>query len=325
MIVLFLAILLQTVPHSPVPEINALLDSGDYESAYRLLLEEAGGRPDDELNICLLGLTASEGKRSALYLKEYLQKHPQGRNAPLVRRHLLDYYSASGLQITAARLYGRDPETGAAGAEDIYRIAVINQGIGEYETAAGLFEKAAQSGADELAIWARIGLSDCGLLKGDLESARKGYLSVIERFPDSTPLPFALVGLSETYRRQGRLDEAQTYYELYREKFELAPGSVEIEAAFMEAGSEDSNQAVQSLLEIDYFVQVGVFANKSNARICLKKFRNSGYRSRMQEFRERGKTFFRVMVGPYPSEKKAMKEKDKLEKSQGEKYLIILQ
>ena len=100
---------------------------------------------------------------------------------------------------------------------------------------------------------------------------------------------------------------------------------MEIEAALGEAHQDRTDNAIQSLLDVEYFVQVGVFAHESNASVCLKKFRNLGYRSRLQEFDEGGRTFFRVMVGPYQSEKKAIGEKEKLEKSQGEKYLIILQ
>jgi tetratricopeptide (TPR) repeat protein len=325
MTVLYLAIIIQSAVYSPNPEINAFLDSGDYDSAYRLLLDEAERKPDDELNICLLGMTAPAGKRSSLYLKEYLQKYPGGREAPLVRRNLLDYYAASGLRITAGRLYGQDLADNVDGPEDIYRIAVVRQGLGEFDGAARLYREVARDAPGELEIWARLGIADCNLLNGDLESARKEYLSVIDRFPNSSPLPFALVGLSETFRRQGKMDEARAYYELYREKFELAPGSMEIEAALVETGNGHSEDAIQSLLDVDYFVQVGIFAHESNANVCLKKFRNLGHRSRIQDFSEGGRTFFRVLVGPYSSEKKALAEKENLEKSQGEKYLIILQ
>lgn len=325
MSILFLAIIIQSALYSPDPEINALLDAGDYNSAYRLLLDEAEKRPDDELNICLLGMTAADGKRSSLYLKEYLQKYPGGENAFLVRRNLLDYYAASGLRITAGRLYGENLADNASGPGDLYRIAVVKQGLGEYDTAARLYRDVIEKASGELEIWARLGVADCGLLNGDLQTASRDYMSIIDRFADSPPLPFALVGLSETFRRQGKLDEARAYYELYREKFELAPGSMEIEAALVETRKDPSDKAIQSLLDIEYFVQVGVFAHESNAAVCLKKFRNLGYRSRMEEFSEGGRTFFRVMVGPYQSEKSALTEKDKLERAQGEKYLIILE
>jgi tetratricopeptide (TPR) repeat protein len=325
MTILFLAIILQSALYSPDPEINALLNAGDYGSAYRLLLDEAEKRPDDELNICLLGMTASAGKRSSLYLKEYLQKYPGGEDAALVRRNLLDYYAASGLRITAGRLYGENPADDVGSPEDLYRIAVVKQELGEYDTAVRLFRDVAEKASGELEIWARLGAADCSLLNGDLQTAGREYLSLIDRFADSPPLPFALIGLSETFRRQGRLDEARTYYELYREKFELAPGSMEIEAALVETGNDPSDEAIQSLLDIEYFVQVGIFAHESNATVCLKKFRNLGYRSRMEEFNEGGRAFFKVMVGPYQSEKEALTEKVMLERSQGEKYLIILQ
>lgn len=320
-----LPLLMHTVLIAYSPELNALFDSGDFESAYHLLLDEFDRRPGDEETLYLLGVTAPIGTRSSLYLKEYLQKFPDGPNAMRVRSNLLDYYSTAGLKITAGRLFPVEPDGDILAPDDIYKMAIIKQQLGEYENARHLFQNVVTNGTVEMAAWGYLALSDCDLLSGDYRAALNGYRTVIDRFSDLPPFPFALVGLSETYRRMGDLDKAWSYYDLYREKYEMAPGSIEIEAALLESDTDVSDGGLPAVLDVDYYVQVGIFAHKPNAKTCVRKFRNIGYRSRMQDYREADKTFYRVIVGPYGSEKIAYREKLELEKSQGEEYLIVLQ
>ena len=99
----------------------------------------------------------------------------------------------------------------------------------------------------------------------------------------------------------------------------------EIETAILDKKSEKQTGDLPSILDVDYFIQVGVFAKKSNAKKCVRKFRNLGYRSKLEESDQNGKKFYKTLLGPYPDEKSASLEKSKLEKTQGEEYTIILQ
>jgi tetratricopeptide (TPR) repeat protein len=306
-------------------DISGLIDSGDYESAYRKLLDELDLKPDDESILYLLGVTAPSGSRSSLFLKEYLQKHADGSNSERIRRQLLDYYAAAGLNITAGRLFSGISAGDLDNTQDIYRIAIIKQRLGLYDEAGGLFRSALARSGDELAAWCQLGLADCDLLAERYGSAAERYADLIDRYPDSPTFPYSLVGLSETYRRMGDIDKSSVYYQLYRERFELAPGFEEIEAALMDDDSSISDGDLQSILGIEYYIQVGVFAKKNNAKRCVKQFRNSGYRSRMEKFEQNGRSFYRALIGPYGDEKSARREKDKLEKKQGEEYQVIIQ
>ena len=322
---LLISLLMQTTMVAYNPELDEFFDSGDLQSAYHLLLDEFDRQPGDEATLYLLGVTAPLGTRSSLYMKEYLQKYPDGPNAVRVRSNLLDYYSAAGLKITAGKLFPDELTADILSPRDLYRIAIIKQQVGEYEKAKQLFRDIITNSDVEMAAWGYLALSDCDLLNGDYEAALNGYRTVIDRFSDLPPFPFALVGLSETYRRLGKLDKAGSFYELYREKYEMAPGSIEIETAILESDADISDSSLPAILDVDYYVQVGIFAHESNAKTCVRKFRNIGHRSRMQNFREGGKTFYKVIVGPYDSEKMAFRKKLELEKSQGEEYLIVLQ
>ncbi|MEE9555390.1 MAG: SPOR domain-containing protein [candidate division Zixibacteria bacterium] len=303
--------------------IEKLIEVGNYQTAYQLLLEELDREPENESILYSLGITASNGSRSSLFLKEYLQKFPDGSRVISARGRLLDYYYAMGLQITAGRLYSDNIDS--ATPRDLYRAAMIKQQLGALDVAMELYKIAIIRGDVEITAWSFLGLADCDLLKGNYTSAESRFKGYLEIYADSPSFPFSLIGLSETYRRMGEIDLAATYYRLYRERYESSPESDEIKAAILEGELELSDDDLPSIIDAEYFVQVGIFAKKDNAKKCVRKFRNIGYRSKMERFRQGGKSFYKAMIGPYEDRRLASREKAILEKSQGEEYLIILQ
>lgn len=302
-----------------------MIAAGDYAGAYDLLLDENSKLPDDAETLFLMGQCAQSGNMSSLYLKDYLQKYPDGEYSAEARRLLMDYYSSAGLLITAGSLFDNPETSPSPSSMDIYSTALYKQQLGEYSDAIRLFREVANSDNSELRLWAELGRSDCMLLSGDHNSALSGYKKLVDKYSDSDVFPFALVGISETYRRMGDIEKSRTFYELYREKYEMAPRNIEIEAALFEKEPDNKDQKLKSLIDIEYYIQVGVFARKSNASTCLRKFRNMRYQTRMVDFRDNGRTFYRVIVGPYGSEAEASREKARLEQSQGEKYSVFIQ
>lgn len=303
----------------------ALIDEGDYLSAYNMLLDENSKHPDDAETLFLLGKCAQSGNIASLYLKDYLQKYPREDNAVDALVLLTDYYSSAGLLITAGSLFETSHSAADMSSSDLYKSALYKQQLGEYPNAMERYGKVMETGDSEIIVWAELGLADCLLLKGDYDPALSGYKKLIDKYSESPVFPFALVGISETYRRLGDTDKSAVFYQLYRERFEMAPRNIEIEAALLEERSIGNEQQLKSLIDVDYYIQVGIFARKSNANTCLKKFRNLRYSARITDFHEGGKTFYRVIVGPYSSEKEAQREKRGLEQTQGEKYILFIQ
>lgn len=305
-------------------DIQSYIDVGDYNSAYSELLDDLSRKPDDPRILFQLGLYAPSGNMSSMYLKDYLQKYSNSDFAPEARGLLMDYYSAAGLLITAGNINGDVESEDFSSAAFQYKAALYKQHLGKYNLASKIYRDLITSGDTQYSIWARLGLADCSLLEGDNKSALSGYKDLVDRSQDSPAFPFALIGISETYKRMGDIDRAQVFYELYRDKFELSPRDIEIEAAMAERRSSDDEGKLRDLIDVDYYVQVGIFARKSNAETCLKQFRNLRYATRMFDFRENGKQFYRVLVGPYGSESEARGAKNKLERSQGEKYSLFI-
>ena len=314
-----------SAPMAADQAIQTDINNGDYVKAYDLLLDEIDKHPDDAEALFLLGLCAGSGNMSSLYLKDYIQKYPGGKHISDARGLLIDYYSSSGLLITAGALLETADSSEFSSPSSFYKAALYKQQLGDYDGAAEIYRRLADAADRELTIWAILGLSDCSLLLGNYDSALSGYKRLIEQFPESSAFPFALIGISEAYRRLDDLEKSSVYYNLYRERFGSSPRNIEIEAALSEEIPDRDDKKLQSLIDVEYYVQVGVFARQSNAQTCLKKFRNLRYKTRMVDFRDSGKVFYRVMVGPYATEAEARKIKTELEQSQGEKYTLFIQ
>jgi tetratricopeptide (TPR) repeat protein len=304
--------------------IQNCLNAGDFEGAFNLLLRSPDTLLDDEETLYLLGITAPSGKTSSAYLKEYMQMYPKGEHIELVRQHLLNYYSAQGLNITAGRIYGDLPDTSGIESKDLYRVALTKQDAGEYREAIAYYRAIVETRQGSIVEWARLGICDCNLLSGDTDTAISGYKKLIEN-SQSPSYPMSLLGISEAYRRLGNIDKAEGYYKRYQETFPGAPPSLEIEAAFTESHSKDIVEQIPKSIKAGFFVQVGVFSKKDNARICSRKFKILGYSNKIDEFNEEGQEFYRVILGPYGDEISARKVKTELEKSQREEFLIFVQ
>ena len=141
--------------------VKLALDNGDYEKAYQLLLNQSEtGRADEESQY-LIGLTAQEGKKSSLSLKEYLQKYPKGKYAQKAKLLLCDYYSAAGLNITANKMYSDTPLERLTDPASLYEIALCKQRVGEYTAAKAAFNTLAKRQSNTYSNWARLGIADC--------------------------------------------------------------------------------------------------------------------------------------------------------------------
>jgi hypothetical protein len=305
-------------------KIQALIDSGDYESAFDILQDMPDSAQGSEEMLYLLGITAPSGKSSSAYLKEYMQKYPEGEHIDIVRRHLANYYSAQGLNITASRIYPDTlDETVSMDTQEEYRLALARQQAGEYKSAISLYSQIMINATDSMADWARLGIADCNLLLGKYELAVDGYKEIIGA--SSITAPFALLGISEAFQREGKLDRAESYYRTYKQNYPNSPGSVELEAAIDEQQPAANNSKIPKAIKAGYFIQVGVFSKKDNAKNCVRKFKLQNYQTKLEDFDEDGQRYFRVLLGPFVDEQAARKSKAELEKSQGEEFLIFIE
>ena len=305
-------------------KIQSLIAIGEYEKAYDRLVSRSDSTEIDEQALYYLCLTAPSGKIQSQYLKEYVQQYPDGDYINSIRNLLRDYYAAQGLSITASRMYPDVPKLSASNQKDLLKIAQCKQKFGDYDRAIPIYRTLFERGGSDVADWARLALADCSVLSGDYESAATEYTRFIDDNPESPAVAFALLGAIDAYKRIGRADKADEYLRQYKSQFPAAPIQTGAEDVPVEEEQVTPTELPRSI-NAAYYIQVGVFAKKDNARTCLRKFRNLGHQTRMSEFDEDGQTFYRVLIGPYRDELSARKVKGKLEDSEGEKFLILLE
>ena len=209
----------------------------------------------------------------------------------------------------------------------MYRLAFYRQQTGEYNSASDIYGSLLAQSDSSIANWARLGISDCALAEGRVEIAIDGYKAIIDEGLPVPSMPFAYLGLANAYLRADKQDKAEKVYQSYRDKFPKGAPSLELEAALtgndqeMGQASEKTSKAINAA----YYIQVGVFAKKDNAKACLKKFRILGYQTRMNDFDENGQHFYRVLIGPYADEQSSRHAKAELEKTQSEQFIIFVE
>jgi len=292
-----------------IQEFNRLFKAGDFAGAHEVISHAYDPQkitPDD---LYLLAITAPSGKKASTLLKEYSQKFPDGSKIGDVNKKLCDYYCSSGLYITANRLYSGVDRTANSGPEILYSIALGRQLAGEYSPARELFEQILNSKDDAVARWALLGVADCDLKLNFNDNAIEVYKTIIEDYPGGEQFPFALLGLVEAYAGSNRASRAAIYYDIYKKDYGRTFGYSHYDTLLARYEIRNSPETLHTNLESGHYIQVGVFAQKKNARSCYRLFRDQGLRTIIDEFKEGKKDYFRVVIGPYKNMTAALEKK----------------
>mgnify|MGYP001611624812 CR=1 FL=1 len=146
---------------------------------------------------------------------------------------------------------------------------------------------------------AKLSLGDTYFLKGDFDLAQGYYSDLINSNP-RTELKAALYyRLSQTGLKKGDTQAAKEYLDKLRTEF---PSSLEIKL----------NKDLYALTDIYYTVQVGSFANFTNARNLCDKLISKGYDAYLQEADANNTKIYRVRAGRLKSRTEATQLENKL-------------
>jgi tetratricopeptide (TPR) repeat protein len=271
-----------------------------------------------------MAITSPSGKKISALLKEYLLKFPDGPRMRDVKQKLFDYYMASGLYITANRLYTELDLSARNNFEMEYSLGIGKLLAGEYGESRKYFESALKSDNRDISRWALVGIADCDLKLNFHDNAIDIYKSIIEDHPGSEQVPFAILGLIEAYAGSSRASKAAIYYDIYKNNYNKTFGYSHYDTLLSKYEVRNAPETLRTSLESGHYIQVGVFAQKKNARSCYRLFRDQGLRTIIDEFKEGKKTYFRVLIGPYKTMAAGLEKKVELEKKQEEDYLILV-
>jgi len=138
-----------------------------------------------------------------------------------------------------------------------------------------------------------------------------------------------------SFNTLGMKDSVGYYLTLYEEKYptveidfegsEVKSGYILTEEAGF-TGSEARGEKAQSGSESGrefFFLQVGAFSNLNNAFALRERLNSMGYHALVQKKRVKGKIFYVVKIGSFPSKREAMKFGKKFKKDTGINYLVV--
>jgi tetratricopeptide (TPR) repeat protein len=319
-------------------EIDDLTAAGQLNKAYQLLLNTYKNSPDEPAYLFVKGLTEDSGENSAGYLKGFINKSPEGsRLADWARLYLGKYYLAQKLYVTARRNFEEVNEGSPFGIEASYLAAKCFLLAEEFELAADAFGAVVdrfenleppkdQNGIETYYHWSKLGLADALAAMGNYAQAESLYKQFLEREFESYLSAPALLGLAELSERQQKWIDSQNYLNIYNDRYGVSEKFISEETMIdttTEFSSEYLAEPPVTIHGIQYFIQIGVFFNKDNATNLSKLYKNSGYKTRIENFIESGEEFHRILVGPYDSKQQAEFIKNRLEKAAKEKYLLI--
>lgn len=131
---------------------------------------------------------------------------------------------------------------------------------------------------------AKLSLGDTYFLKGDYDKAQGYYSELINSNPRTELKVSLYYRLSQTGLKKGDTQQAKEYLDKLRTEF---PSSLEIKL----------NKDLYALTDIYYTVQVGSFANFTNARNLCDKLISKGYDAYLQEADTNSTKTYRVRVG----------------------------
>ncbi|MCP4581960.1 MAG: tetratricopeptide repeat protein [candidate division Zixibacteria bacterium] len=326
--------LLLTIGISQADEIDDYFRDGQYNRAYNRLRELYGADPGVPEHLFLNGKVALSGENSASYLKDFINKSADTYLTDWARLILGKYYLAQHLFITARKQLESIPESSPFAPQARYLAARCYLLSDEHKKAASSFEYLINQSQDEDFIhkseyipnysgWIRLGLADTRLEMKDYLEAHRLYRELLKPEYENDIFALALLGLAEIAKAQGDTDDVARYYDLYNDRYQSNLTYVKVKGKPRRIYADKSPGKATKSRHSRFYIQVGAFSKKDNALRISSLYKNSGYNVYMETFIEGGKEFYRILVGGYNSNQQAEFIKNRLEKSAGEKYLLI--
>ncbi|MEE9442952.1 MAG: SPOR domain-containing protein [candidate division Zixibacteria bacterium] len=146
----------------------------------------------------------------------------------------------------------------------------------------------------------------------------------INNSPNDDLTAASLILLSKIGLKNNNAERALFNYNILREQYRHAIGEEELLEALKNISDEKSGQESTEVFEgITYSVQVGVFADKGNARNMEKRAESYGYDSRIKKRRISGREYYVVLAGKFATMQEAVTARQKLEMGENEPFKVI--
>ena len=142
---------------------------------------------------------------------------------------------------------------------------------------------------------------------------------------DNNLSPVGLILLARMALESGEAERALLQYDLLREESPQAIGQEDLTEALGRLSEQKSAQeSIEKLKDIAYSVQVGVFAQKDNARKMAEQFKSYGYPVVIVPRLISDKAYQVVLVGRFAVEKEAQAARRKLERGENQVFKVVV-
>ncbi|MDA0746733.1 MAG: tetratricopeptide repeat protein [bacterium] len=263
----------------------AMFREGRFEEAKAVFGQKLAAHPDDAEALYYLGRLTSEAAKSKGYFERLLAVHPQHDLAgdALFELAELNFAGPSGLYLNAQRQYWK------------------------------LLAEYPKSSLAPRALY-RIGLTYMILRQPD--SAAVVFRQVMDRYPASEMVPYAHLGVVESYVQAGRAEDA------LREARALeAAGPGPVRAAVREQIEDLAPDSETVEPGVRFWVRVGVFGSAENVKALSGRLEVQGFRVRVEELAGRG--LHVLLAGPFPDRGAADGARVRIEVAEKIRCLVV--
>jgi tetratricopeptide (TPR) repeat protein len=138
-------------------------------------------------------------------------------------------------------------------------------------------------------------------------------------------VPESLILLSKIALKSNNAERALFNYSIMREQYQHAIGQDELVSALKKVSERQSgDESIEVFEGLTYSVQVGVFAEKDNAKRMAKRVKAYGYKDIITKRRFSGKHYYYVLAGEFATMKQAQVAKDKLEMGENGIFKVVV-
>ncbi len=155
--------------------------------------------------------------------------------------------------------------------------------------------------------------------------AAEGYCRTIIDSGDDDIIPAGLIYLAKVSIARGNTERALLNYNILREKYPHAVGQDDVLQELKQVSDRRSGEESTEIFEgIIYAVQVGVFAEKDNAKRMSERVEGYGYKSRITRRSISGNAYYIVLAGRFSTQKEAQAAKEKLELGEHDVFKVVI-
>jgi hypothetical protein len=156
------------------------------------------------------------------------------------------------------------------------------------------------------------------------ESAEAVCRHIIDSGDDNI-IPAGLTLLARIALARENTERALLNYNIIREKYPDAVGQDELLQELKDVSERRSGvESTETYDGVAYTVQVGVFADKDNAKRMKQRIEAYGYKARISKRSVSGNTYNFVLAGRFTTLKEARMAKEKLEMGENEVFKVVI-